>query len=609
MPLTKTVKRDTHAALNAPTISLLNAYDEIDLAVLGSDDLTIGIHYDGIKLDDAFSFSWWGASPDGEALDILNVYVEVSEDNFDAAKQLVEVRLLNRYLVEADQGYAFCSYTVTTPDLGTSPRRFCFVGVRPHRMEHMPVAQALQSHELWIDPPSLDNTGVTFVIPPYQSMQAGDDVKLLFRGFSGGMQMPDWIDREPVLEESAVGLPILRTVPKSEFDWLDFPDSYAEVSYQIIVAGITEPVQGPTQCFRMGAMPATLLPEPTVEGYSGGALDPVDFPDGLRVRLPLYSDLHASDWALLHTDKQVGAAALRTDLSSLHTGRLWFRLAPEHLMATERLVLTYQCAREGLGMSSKPLEIEIVESRDLLPVRVEQATPEGGTEPDSGWLAAQDVMAGAYVNVPQVRLRQGEVVEVHWAGRPNAGTHITRDPVDPAWPWRFKVPAAAIAANMERAENTSDKRFAVFYRLVKADSTYVESSRYHLRIKPLPVQSYPQISCPQAEGQGLSLRKAEREGAALQLAGWPFMASGQKLSIVLQGVKQTGAPLVKIIRATAVTESEANSRRVEASIPLATLREQKLGETFTIEVSVNFENVDNNDVTVAFSPLRLTLNA
>ena len=173
MPLTKTVKRDTHAALNAPVISLLNAYDEIDLAVLGSDDLTIGIHYDGIKLDDAFSFSWWGASPDGEALDILNVYVEVSEDNFDAAKQLVEVRLLNRYLVEADQGYAFCSYTVTTPDVGTSPRRSCFVGVRPHRPAHLPVVQAWQSHELWFHPPSLDPTAGTLVIPPYPSLQAG----------------------------------------------------------------------------------------------------------------------------------------------------------------------------------------------------------------------------------------------------------------------------------------------------------------------------------------------------------------------------------------------------------------------------------------------------
>ena len=78
----------------------------------------------------------------------------------------LRVDIANRFLKSGDQGYAFYSYERLTGTTGESLRTFSFVGVRPHRMEHMPVAQAIESHALHIDPSALGSGGVNFVAPP-----------------------------------------------------------------------------------------------------------------------------------------------------------------------------------------------------------------------------------------------------------------------------------------------------------------------------------------------------------------------------------------------------------------------------------------------------------
>lgn len=590
----------------APIIEMLNTYDEIDLAVLGDADLVVSVEWPDIALGDVFLMHWRGADAIGQAFDLEGVYETVNESNFDAQAKRVTVSFANQFIVDADQGYAFVSCEVTSPALGPSLRRFAFVGVRVHRMEHLPVAQAMESHELYIDPDGLGSGGATFIIPPYQAMQQGDDVKLTFQGFSHDFDPEDpWTDREPVLVEADVGLPLIRRVPRDQFDFLQAGD-YAQVRYEITLATGGEPLAGPVQTFFIGPLPDERLPQLTIDDYNGGELDPVEFPEGLTLRVKAYPQLNASDWILLHVNGQPAAGFARADLSTLHGAEITFQLGAQVLKASQRLSLSYQSAREGLGLASQTLDVELIDTRELAVVEVEQAEPEGGDKPDSAWLEANKATDGAYVNVPSVDLREGETVEVHWLGRSEAGTHIATEPVSPAWPWRFKVPASAVAANMEADEQSTRKRFEVLWHIVKGQQLVQASPPVNLRILPLGTSRYPQITCAQAQGQWLSRRTALADGAQLALTRWLFMATGQQLNIIFVG-KQTTGPLVRPLRSAPTTQAEIEAGMIELEIPEDVLTAQLLGEVFEIKVSVNFENFDEQDVVTAFSPLVLTM--
>ncbi|WP_349976518.1 hypothetical protein [Pseudomonas sp. WHRI 8519] len=587
----------------APIIEILNTYDEIDFEILGEDDLAVSMEWPGIALGDTFHVHWRGADAAGQGFDIYSDH-EVDESNFNSQTNRVTINILNGFIVAADQGYAFVSCEVTNPALGHSLRRFAFVGVRAHRMEHLPVAQALESHGLYIDPDDLGSAGATFIIPPYQAMQKGDDVKLTFQGYSYDFPEVPWTDLEPVLTEADVGLPVIRQVPRDQFNFLQHGD-YADVCYQVKLASGGEALVGPVQRLNIGPLPEDRLPQLTIDDYEGGELDPIEFPEGLTLRVNAYPQLNVSDWILLQVNGQpVGFE--RADLSTLHGGEITFQLGAQVLKTSERLKLSYQSAREGLGLASETLDVELVDTRDLAVVEVEQAQGEGGENPSHLWLDANSAIGGAYINVPPVDLRVGETVQVHWLGRPDAGTHVATEPVSPAWPWRFRVPASAVAANMEANAQSANKRFEVLWHIVKDGKTLQVSPPVHLRILPLVTSRYPQITCAQARGQLLSREKALAEGAHLALTQWVFMAAEQHVNIAFFGTGNSG-PFARVLRNEPTTPDEVAAGVIELPIPEDVVRAQTLGEVFEIHVTVNFENVDKEDVTTTFSTLYLTM--
>jgi hypothetical protein len=297
------------AAPPAPIIELLNSYDELDLEKLDGADLAVFLEWPGIALGDTFLVHWRGADAQGRAFDIEGIEEDVNVSNFDPQTNRVLIQITNDFIVAADQGYAFVSYELTKPALGPSLRRFMFVGVRVDRMEHMPVAQAVESHDLCIDPSALGTNGVTFVIPPYQAMHAGDDVKLTFQGFSEDLGAePPWTDREPVLVDADIGLPVIRRVPSDQFYFLQDGD-YAEVHYEVTLAAGGKSLAAPLQRFRIGKLPNDRLPQLAIDNYDGGELNPIDFPYGLTLRVAAYPQLNVSDWVLLHVNGQPAAGS------------------------------------------------------------------------------------------------------------------------------------------------------------------------------------------------------------------------------------------------------------------------------------------------------------
>lgn len=592
----------------APVIPLLNTYDEIDLDILSDDDLETLISYDGIALGHKIRLQWFGSDAEGHPVDDINTEIEVEDSNYDPDRSTVRIDIPNVYLKALAQGYAFYSYIVVEPDLGSSLRTFCFVGVRPHRMEHMPVAQAVESHALHIDISRLPTAGVTFVVPPYQAMRTGDRVTLSFDGYDDLGDFDETWTGFIDVTSAHVGRSLTWVVPMEQLNWIE--GGHAVVHYAIEFTDEPDPLQGPSQTFRIDAWPddPAVLPALVIEGHDGGPLDPNKFPDGLTLRVDGHGDLHTADWILLHWNQQAGFMTQRADLSTLKVGKLAFQVEASALKGLETLRLSYQFAREGVGLSSRTLEKEILIPRELEHPWVTTAQAEEGENPDERYarINAADATAGAIIEVPEFPLRVGERVEVHWLGRSEAGQHVTDQPL-PDQPWHFAVPPGAVAANMEAKDNETNKRFTVFYRLI-GDGGWQDSPALHLSINPLLRSRYTVIQAVNSEGERLPLTKVPPEGEPLIQSGWPFMAEGQMLRIIYSGVKADGQPLNVMIRYAVTTSAEVAANRVLAAIPLAVLQEQGKGRGFDIKVSLNFENSGHpNDIWVEFNYLSLTL--
>lgn len=528
------------ALLPAPTIEIRNAYDEIDLEVLGDQQLETYIQYDDIAEGDKLRVHWRGATAEGEALDSVDIGVEVELPDFDPVKKRMRVLIGNRYVTEGDQGYAFYSYERVSGMPAESGRTFSFIGVRPHRMEHMPVTQAVESHALHIDPDALGSSGVTFVAPPYAAMREGDTVTLFFRGYEANGDF-DQEKRYPLkVEKDRIGLSLDWKVGKGEFNFIK--KGRAEVCYEIDFVGSTEVLKGPVQTYRIDSIPAApaLLPALEIEGYTGGPLDPEEFPGGLMVRVPAYPGLHTADWTLLHVNDEPGAAVLRADLSTLASGVQGVHLDAQVLKGTTQLTLGYQVAREGLGLSGELLDIEVLQPRIFRPVGVQDGYTENPAP--NMWLDADLATAGATVTVPDPGLRPGERLQLAWQGRSKAGQYDQTLPEGSTPPYRFTVPPTAVAANMEATESATAKRFPVLFRLLRDNLPPLESPPVQLRILPLATTRYTTIECEGATGTTLSLAAVPEKGATLRLPAWVFMAQGQRLNVVYDGVKKWQCP-------------------------------------------------------------------
>lgn len=603
----------TLARLAAPTIEILNSYDEIDLERLGDQPLVTFIQYDGIQLGDRLRINWRGANAAGEPLDDVSTELEIEEPDFDPISKRLTVNIPNAFVAKADQGYAFYSYERLTGVPEESLRTFCFVGVRRHRMEHMPVAQALNGHALHIDPATLGSAGCLFLAPAYQAMQAGDRITLHFSGYDeyGDFDGEYLVDYR-VTEQNA-GHSLRWTVPKGQFDWID--GGYADVFYRITFVDGGD-LESARQTYHIKPPPTPsnrsdkpngheLLSAPSIVGHAGGPLDPATFPDGLTIRIPPYPDLHTADWTLLHVNDEPGSAALRADLTTLASGIQGTVLEAGVLAGLTRLKLGYQVAREGLGLVSRELDVEVLQPRDFKRVQINSAQtelPEGNMVLD-----ADRATGGAVVSVPDLLLRPGERLQLHWQGRSQAGRYEHMLPANSRPPYQFPIPATAVAANMEATANAAIKRFPVFYRVVNEEGKYQESPAVQLRIQPLAIMRYPTIQCVEAIGNTLSRAAVPEAGATLKLAAWVFMAVGQKIRVLFRGVSETGRPLISTLCNSDVTADDISRNEVIVMLSTGPLDQQATGKDFAIQVQLNFENEASTDTWFDFPLLTLTL--
>lgn len=573
-----------------PTIPDLKEGDWVDLDELGGQALRTYVKFPGITVDHHVLWPRWiGCGALGETVDFVASRVDVTTSAGYTPALGMPVDIPNAMLVRLDQGLAFYSYSVSTlkdPDNRgpESLRRFCFVGERPVRLETLPVVQIRESHELALDPAAVGSGGAQAVVAPYAAMSVDDVITFTWQGYYLGDPEPPVV-RTLKLTGEHLGQPITFSVPQSE---MDFSDS-AEVSYSILYAnGAGARGESERQTFEIKRPVAARLPALQINNHTGGPINPGAFPNGLTVRIqPSYADIRQGDRVLVYgtasrADRSI-VTSLRVDRSVLDRGLVELHIPRQWLLnnVSSTVTLSWQYARAGNALSSQPLTLDISKPLYLPAPIVEGATADGDL---SGYL--QPDLAGAYVVVPaDAEIGTGKV-EMHWFGHPNGGQYVAPSPVGGTGQ-RFFIPATAIAANM-----SDTRRFEVFYRVTPPGQAAAEdSSRFSLRIVPLPITRYPDTQCTQAQGSSmLSLAQVPFGGANLRVAQWPFMAVGQLLKIVARGVRGSGGPTSIVVRdSLPVTQTEFNNKRVDAVLQRNFLQSLKINENFSLEASVSFD--------------------
>ncbi|HDS1802877.1 TPA: hypothetical protein QEM76_005604 [Pseudomonas putida] len=580
---------DQDEALEAPTIEGLTALNEIDLDALGDKPLTTLIKYTGMELNDHVVVRWLGRSAAGEAYDYTAEYF-LGGGNLEG----LEVQIANSYIKDAAGGEAFYSYSRETDGVkpkAASLRTFCYIGVRPNRqVETLSVLQVVDSHGLIIQPDKLPGSGMRVVVPPYQAMQADDKVTLTVECYEpDGKLDATWEEVVTVTQDHFGESAISGTVPKQNFDWID--PGYVLATYEIKFAAGGQ-LEAPVQRLEVdskGALPG-YLGKPSIDGYNeGDPLDPRSFPNGLLVKLPDYPGIADSDYLTLQWPIPGGTPympSMRVDPSIRAAGSILFRISPETLAISQgaNVSVSYLYGREGEALRSEVLQVNVQPTRLLNVPLVEGAAPDGGAE--SGNILADLSISGVYVNVPPgIQLPQEEL-HVHWAGPGPLGEYVTKAPASPEKPLRFFIPPEYVATNMGQTQADTSWRFNVFYRLSTDAGTYIDSMPYKLRIKPLDIATLPTVDLTDGP---VEFSKLPDAGARLSMIKWPFIARGQLLTIVMEGVDPRGNGVEFIVRdAKAITDAEVRDGVKNEMVPKSEFRKLNIGDNFTLYARVSF---------------------
>ncbi|MBA6137884.1 MULTISPECIES: hypothetical protein [Pseudomonas] len=577
--------------LEAPTIEGLTAFNEIDLDQLGSQDLETWVNYTGMAVDDEVLVRWLGRGAAGEGYDFTGTFTVKAPDLIDGMKVVIG----NSYITGAAGGEAFYSYTRVAdgprPE-AQSLRTFSYIGIRPRgQVEALSVLQVVHSHGLIIQPNQLPSSGMSVMVPRYQAMQVNDKVTLTVACYEPDGTLDDtWKKVVTVGEKHFVQDAISDVVPKSYFDWID--PGYVLASYEIEFA-VGGRLKSPVQRLDVdskGSLPG-YLSKPAIDGYNeGDPLDPDKSPNGLLVKLPAYPGIADSDYLTLLWSVP-GAGGLqympsaRVDPSMRAVDSIAFLIGREALSKSQgtTVSVSYLYGREGEGLRSQVLQVDVQSARDLPVPVVEGATGDGAA--DSGNILADLSTSGVYINVPAGNVLPGEELHVHWSGATALGEYVAKAPVSPDKPLRFLIPPAYVPANMGRSPVDVSVRFNVFFRLVRDEDNYTDSPPYKLRIKPLDNATLPTVDLPDGP---VYLSNLPAAGARLQMGTWMFIAPGQLLTIVMEGVDLQNNPVSFTVRdAKPVTADEARTG-VGEMLPRSEFMKLKVGERFTLYARVSF---------------------
>ena len=249
---------------------------------------------------------------------------------------------------------------------------------------------------------------------------------------------------------------------------------------------------------------------------------------------------------------------------------------------------------------SQPVTLAVTATpvpRSLGPVLIAKAE---GSGPQLT-LALDDFEAPLLIEVPtETVVHPGETITVVWGEPGSVGHYSTRTPYD-GRDRHFEIPVQKVLAQ-------SKQTLPVIYQISGGGST-LDSDLRRVEVRAM-TQRLPQVNLVGADSTGFNLGSAPAH-IPVKLATWRMIAEGQRVSIQVTGVSQSGseAPAFDVLVAHPVSATEARQgigMDNAVTVPKTYLASLRVNERFTISVQVSFDEGEN---WVRFPYINLTLRA
>lgn len=588
------------ATVQAPYIPALQAR-RLDPQALKGQALPTYLKFDNPVVGDMVWQSWLGLAEDGRPVDITNVRIPVDAGLLRPEGLKVEVAY--DVIEKLNNGHVFYSFFLqrqSSTERVESNRIYFTVGdAAPVDQRVAPLIK--ESHDLHLNPDTLPEVGssYTLAVVPYGAMSVGDQVQPFWQGVDSNGN-PGNVTKGTAkrLVESQLNSVLSWEIPRTNF--MRFKDGRIALWYEITYA--VAPQATTTSGKRVLLLKSSAQAElaaASVKGLSGTVIDPGKFRDGLVVQVPLYPGIALADRIVVFGTRLGPGNApskntyqhLVIDQTHIDSGKVEVLIPPTWLASNHggQVALRYHYARANASGSSAVLALSVDKPLFLPAPTVDDSVP--GRQWDE--LEPMRAINGAFIRVPEAaELPVGAKVTARWAGFGSNGSRDIGEPL-PGQPVKFKVPPEVIPANF-------DKTVQVMYSVNGQDA----EAPLTLFVRPLTEHS--SITCEHVGvGTPATLRLADipKNGAAVTLGGWPFIATAQIVRVWL-----TAANIAErdIIAPRRVLAAERNSG-VKGRLLAAHLAGLANGAVFMLRASVSF---DGGHSTLLFNqPLQLTLLA
>ncbi|CAI8909217.1 BIG2 domain-containing protein [Pseudomonas sp. IT-P258] len=585
--------------LDAPIIPLL-INGTIDPEALNGDPFCTFARYTNPALGDGLYQSWLGLAEDGTPVDHGDSRIDVDPQS---GQTEFPMPVPNHTVLALNKGQVFYSFFLERAD-GTpreESKRIHF-GIGRHGLLSAP--QIKESHDLQLDPDAIDGN-MTIAVVPYTVMSNGDVVRVIWEGKradgSDGPIVnipPKTLSDTDTDPSNNPGQVLSWTVPRTSAAALR--GGKITLRYEITYASsmLAETISA-ERTFLVTPSSAPELPVASVKDLTGGEINPGQFPDGIRVVVPVYPGIRVGDEVLVYGTRTGSGSGpnkntiqyLKIDLSNIETGRIEVPIAAQWLLDNRggTVSLRYQYARPDAAGSGVALELSIREPLVLPTPTVDHSVVTNGREELNPGVA----ISGAYITIPAAAtIVDGDEVTAHWKGFGATGSYETTVHSQ-LNPMKFRVPPEVLPANF-------GKTVEVTYQVAGQDA------EPPLQLFIRNITSHSGIECDKAQigsPATLSLSDIPPEGALLSVETWMFISTEQIVRLWLTAPGITGRDII----AAREVKPEETAGGVKARLLRADLADIAINDTLTLRVSVSF---DSGHSTINFNrPLSLKLLA
>ncbi|MFW0759487.1 hypothetical protein ACN1C3_33040 [Pseudomonas sp. H11T01] len=585
--------------LKAPIIPLL-INNTIDPEALSGGPLKTYAKYTDPKLGDTLYQSWLGRAEDGTPVDIKDIPIDVDPDNEGECGFLMEIA--NHFVQQLNKGQVFYSYFLArvTGEPREESKRIHF-GIGKHGLLSAP--QIKESHDLQLDPDAIEGS-MTIAVVPYTVMSNGDVVRVYWKG-----------ERENGSPGPAVNLPA-KTLSDTDTDPTNNPRQVLSwtvprtsavalrggkitLHYEITYASpaaLADTVSA-ERTILVTPPAASELPVASVKDLTGTEINPGQFPDGIRVVIPIYPGIRVGDEVLVYGTRTGSGSGpnkntlqyLKIDSSNIESGRIEVPIAAQWLLDNRGgdVSLRYQYARPDAAGSGTSLALTIREPLVLPTPTVDRSVEVGGRDELNPIMA----IGGAYITIPSTAtINDEDEVTAYWNGFGDSGSFETQVPSQ-LKPMKFNVPPEVLPPNF-------GKTVEVTYRVAGQDA----EPPLQLFIRQLT--SHPGIECDKAQiGSPATLKLSDipAEGALLSVDLWSFISTQHRVRLWLTANGITDRDIIAVRE----VKPEESAGGVKARLLKTHLAGIAVNTTFTLRVSVSF---DGGHSTATFNrPLSLKL--